>query len=908
MKRLFTLALILVFGLSMSAQKNVEQNSYSSEKQLDYLAINQVAQKNLHSAKSIKTMFLSEGFESAVPPTGWANFQNGAGTNTWEQSTSNFVEGSYSAKAAWENSGGNNEQWLVTPAITLAASNNFLTFYLCDYYSSNYGSSLSVEVSTTDQTTTANFTTVQTWTEADVTNNNPSQVTVDLSAYNGQTVYIAFVMRDDDGDSWYIDDVQVFEQTPNDLATVSFSPAFIKSGEDYAPMVTINNVGSAAQDDFTIDFVVNDGTSDVFTSTLSVTGANLASNTDSTFAMPDTWSNPPTGTYTVTAIVTLTGDGDNSNDTLEGTLNVVELSYARDTLYSYDAFDVSGSGWGEHFVGLHTDGTWFDMAASTTDAFIVGGDFVGGIDGVIYGISSGSNNLYAINGDGSAYLVANINLTDYITGLTYDVTTGNTYIVAIDGSDNSILYTLDVNTATATLVGTIDGGSAMIIAIAADTLGNIYGAGLDDNLYSIDKATGAGTSIGALGIDINYGQDIGVDRTTNTLYGTLYDNGGNGGGLYTIDVTTGAATLINSVTDELSLCALYTTPVYTVTFNVVDTTGAPLENANINVDGQDITTDNAGVATIDLANGDYTAITSLTGYYNDTTDFTVADSAMTINIELMPLPPTYTITFNVVDTTGAALENANINVDGQDITTDTAGVATIDLANGDYTAITTLTGYEADTTDFTVADSAMTVDVILVPEAVTPNTLTFNVDMRPAIDSGLFDISTDTVFVTGSFIGWNEPGTNVANQMMTDADGDTIYTMTFTLDSLGHYEYKYFINSGWANGEWDGGSNRVVEVAGDTTVNDIWGILATEVIAVFNADVTISPNPTNGVLRITADDNYTVNVFDITGKVIETVQMTGNSAVIDLSSYNSGVYFVRLNNEKGFATYKVIKK
>jgi hypothetical protein len=76
-------------------------------------------------------------------------------------------------------------------------------------FASNYGSVYTIRVSTLSQTNISDFTIIKTWSETDFGTSYGFQ-SVDLSAYDGQSVYIAFVMENDDGDSWRIDDVKVW--------------------------------------------------------------------------------------------------------------------------------------------------------------------------------------------------------------------------------------------------------------------------------------------------------------------------------------------------------------------------------------------------------------------------------------------------------------------------------------------------------------------------------------------------------------------------------------------------------------------------------------------------------------------------------------------------------------------------
>ena len=168
-----------------------------------------------------------EGFEGGVPPTNWASFRgtNDLGTaQDWKVSTTS-ASGSQAAYVSYENvSGGNAEDWLVTAQFTPTAATNILTFKQRQAFSSDYGTTYTIRVSTASQTTHADFTTIDTQSESDFglvysTHN------VDLSAYNGMPIYVAFVMDQDDGDSWYVDDVDLIANANPPNCATSPSPA-----------------------------------------------------------------------------------------------------------------------------------------------------------------------------------------------------------------------------------------------------------------------------------------------------------------------------------------------------------------------------------------------------------------------------------------------------------------------------------------------------------------------------------------------------------------------------------------------------------------------------------------------------------------------------------------------------------
>lgn len=148
-----------------------------------------------------------ETFDTEIPAT-WATFigTNGEGTvENWQHNASGYIFCVYEAVTTIA------EDWLVSPQVAITASNSILTFDHTDAYATNYGTTYTIRVSTgASQTTHADFTTVQTFTEADIPVElqfGPAQV--DLSAYIGQSIYIAFVMAQNDGDYWFLDNIDL---------------------------------------------------------------------------------------------------------------------------------------------------------------------------------------------------------------------------------------------------------------------------------------------------------------------------------------------------------------------------------------------------------------------------------------------------------------------------------------------------------------------------------------------------------------------------------------------------------------------------------------------------------------------------------------------------------------------------
>ena len=69
-------------------------------------------------------------------------------------------------------------------------------------------------------------------------------------------------------------------------------------------------------------------------------------------------------------------------------------------------------------------------------------------------------------------------------------------------------------------------------------------------------------------------------------------------------------------------------------------------------------------------------------------------------------------------------------------------------------------------------------------------------------------------------------------------------------------------------------------------------------------DLRLYPNPTDGILRIEGNGTMTISVMNVLGQKIVETTANGN-AVIDLSSYESGIYMVMVETETGIKTEKI---
>lgn len=172
----------------------------------------------------IDTFPWSEDFEQDdFPPNGWASHNLDGGGPQWALSTSqNHTTGG--TRSAYHNystaSAGNQDGWMVTPLLQLPNEDMRLIFWSYNSFPTYYGNN-SVLISTgSADPTSDDFTEV--WTTTAVTSAWVETI-VDLNAYAGQEIYIAFRYQGTDAHAWYFDDVLVEAQP--EYYTVSFTVA-----------------------------------------------------------------------------------------------------------------------------------------------------------------------------------------------------------------------------------------------------------------------------------------------------------------------------------------------------------------------------------------------------------------------------------------------------------------------------------------------------------------------------------------------------------------------------------------------------------------------------------------------------------------------------------------------------------
>ncbi len=132
-----------------------------------------------------------------------------------------------------------------------------------------------------------------------------------------------------------------------------------------------------------------------------------------------------------------------------------------------------------------------------------------------------------------------------VTGMAFDKTQSLMYGLSTNGTVGT-LYTVNLSTGALTTVAGTTAGSALPIDIAINSAGIMYSADIGtDVLNIINKTTGAATTVGPLGINLNFAQGMCIDPGTDSLFLAAYIGTGNSG-IYRCNTSTGAATLVGN--------------------------------------------------------------------------------------------------------------------------------------------------------------------------------------------------------------------------------------------------------------------------------------------------------------------------------------------------------------------------
>lgn len=138
--------------------------------------------------------------------------------------------------------------------------------------------------------------------------------------------------------------------------------------------------------------------------------------------------------------------------------------------------------------------------------------------------------------------------------MSYDPTTGNVYGCFMnDEGDDWIFGVLEPETGKRTKLSDLD---QVVLTVAVNSKGEVYGIALDGNLYRFDKTTGAKTKIGSTGRKPMYSASGCFDLKDDTFYWECIEADAKAN-IYTVDVATGATTYVTTLANNMEMTGMF---------------------------------------------------------------------------------------------------------------------------------------------------------------------------------------------------------------------------------------------------------------------------------------------------------------------------------------------------------------
>ena len=259
---------------------------------------------------------------------------------------------------------------------------------------------------------------------------------------------------------------------------------------------------------------------------------------------------PAAGTYTFTWSYTKDGSVDRNND--EGYLDNVYVGEAPEVpeadLYAFNSFE-------ESWITFNSADPSMAAPVGAPGATVFAAEYV---DGTVYGYTNeGQFFTTTLNNMSNLNVVGTIG--EVIVDMAYNYATGMMY--AIGSSENQegprTLYTVDLATGGITAVGSLDDTAvAAIMTLGITTEGEAYGISFapgnqtnDSYLHTINLETAECEAIGPTGFPINYVQTMTYDHNNDQmLWAQFYSDGmfTQTSALVAVNLETGAGTQLGS--------------------------------------------------------------------------------------------------------------------------------------------------------------------------------------------------------------------------------------------------------------------------------------------------------------------------------------------------------------------------
>ncbi|MEX1001181.1 MAG: M43 family zinc metalloprotease [Crocinitomicaceae bacterium] len=354
------------------------------------------------------------------------------------------------------------------------------------------------------------------------------------------------------------------------------------------------------------------------------------------------------------------------------------------------------------------------------------------------------------------------------------------------------------------------------------------------------------------------GQTVTLTATNPDGAAISWDNGISDGVAFTPSV--GATTY--TVTANISGCT--DTDQVDVVTNITPTVGAGTDQSVCEGDQVTLSASNPDGATITWDNGitDGAAFTPAIGTttYTVTADLGSCSSSDQVDVEV-----------NVLPTVNAGSDTTICEGETITLTADNPDAGTLSWTNG-----------VVDGSPFTPGSGSVTYTVTSTLGSCSTN---------------------DQVVVTVN------PSPSVS-EVITHDDGSSNGAIDITVSGGSGFTIS------WDNGETTEDISNLP--AGDYTVT-ITNSFGCETVATFtvlstvgideeaDSDLSIYPNPTDGIFTVQLEGSFDLKIMDARGRLI-VQQLYADNAVINLSDYESGVYFIQVRKDGEVMIRKIVKQ
>ena len=185
-------------------------------------------------------VLIEESFTGTVfPPTGWTSYDYDTQTVAWARVVDHFVSSPASAKHLYGCSD-DQEGWLVTPQIAVPDGLTSLNFHQRGDWTGDYAyHGILISTGSGDPAIGDFVALVEPPVPAeDAWTTTP--VSIDLSAYAGQSIYVAFLYTGNCADSWWIDDVVVSTEVEGAVMFTDLKLPVVVVPTAFTPVITVD--------------------------------------------------------------------------------------------------------------------------------------------------------------------------------------------------------------------------------------------------------------------------------------------------------------------------------------------------------------------------------------------------------------------------------------------------------------------------------------------------------------------------------------------------------------------------------------------------------------------------------------------------------------------------------------------